>query len=59
MLSLTAAGKSLREQPERLPFAAPTDGMRIPLTGITFAVTSPEWPQVICAKSPVLLRLFT
>ena len=42
MLSLTLAGKSLIEQPARLPFAVPKDGIRIPLTGITFPVTSPE-----------------
>ena len=59
MLSLTAAGKSLMEQPARLPFAVPTGGILIPATGITCAVTSPVWPQVICAKSPVRLRALT
>ena len=59
MLSFTVAGKSAIAQPARVPSAVPTGGTVMRATGITCAVRSPVWPQVICAKSPVLLRLFT
>ncbi len=53
MLSFTAAGKSLIEQPLRTVSAVAGGGIWIRAAGITCAVMSAVWLQVICAKSLV------
>src|SRR3954447_23029477 len=53
MLSFTVAGKSLMEQPLRTVLAVAGGGIWIRAAGITCAVKSPVWLQVICAKSLV------
>src|SRR4051812_45778761 len=53
MLSFTAAGKSLMEQPLRTVLAVGGGGIWIRAAGITCAVKSPDWLHCICAKSLV------
>src|SRR3954465_11835872 len=52
-LSFTAAGKSLIEHPLRTVSAVAGGGIWIRAAGITCAVMSALWLQVICAKSLV------
>src|SRR5690349_9235567 len=59
MLSFTAGGKSLIEQPLRTVSAVAGAGIWMRAAGITCAVMSALWLQVICAKSLVAAVPFT